>query len=91
MSDADPECRWCHYCGVDCIDYDTIEVPHQSDCPVNTGLYPVEGLLEPYGANCMDCSTPFELGDFYVLVRQEGIKADIVCVGCGVMAVANGS
>lgn len=89
MSDS---LRYCVYCGADCIDYDTIEVSHATDCPQKTGLYPVRSEdLPSWGFICMDCQHPFELGDFYVnrTTETEGIY-ESVCVGCGALSAVVG-
>lgn len=87
LMEEDPY-RYCVYCGVDCIDYDTIEVSHRPDCPEQTGLYPVEQReLEPHGMMCMDCDQEFSLGDFYVMrPTEDSLTFEVVCVGCGALS-----
>lgn len=94
------EFRWCVHCGADCWP-DKDDQEHASDCPVTTGLWPVtmaelgmRGPDDPYahGMVCMDCNTPFELGDVYALrPTDEGDVFEIVCVGCRVLTPEPGA
>ena len=89
---SDPDYRFCVYCGADCIDYDTIEVPHATDCPERTGLYPVrQQEIEPHGFACVDCSEPFALGDFYTLREtSDSLIFEVTCLSCGMLSAVVG-
>lgn len=87
--DGDPY-RFCIYCGCDCYEDSPDHLP---GCATVTGLRPVRpsdldmrGPHDPYayGMLCMDCLTPFKVGDVYA-VRGGGDIGEIVCVGCRVL------
>ncbi|PWK81692.1 hypothetical protein C8D88_116103 [Lentzea atacamensis] len=95
----DEKYRWCVYCQADCWP-EPENQRHDSECPTNTGIYPVraEDAL-PTGdlGACTACSQPFALGDFYVHVSDESglvvsrpevdSRSWIACVPCGITQV----
>lgn len=78
--------RFCIWCGVDCYVEDP---PHAPSCPQATGLYPVRAAdLKPNGMRCIDCSTPFEIGEYYIQRPTDTEDVyEIICVGCGASGV----
>lgn len=83
--------RYCVWCNADCFDD---EPEHARDCPQVTSLYPVteqslgmRGPDDPYahGMTCMDCETPFKLGDTYTHRQIEDDVFEVVCLGCSVV------
>ena len=47
----------------------------------------IRGPNDPYahGMICMDCETPFALGDTYTLRQAEDDIYEVVCLGCAVL------
>lgn len=87
----EPDFRFCKWCGTDCDDFPGLEPDHLPACPQSTGLFPVEASDVEYGMVCMDCNTPFDLGDFYVQRETETPDvAEIVCLGCGMLSAVVG-
>lgn len=83
--------RWCIWCNCDCYED---EPDHRFDCPSQTGLRPItprelgmRGPNDPYahGMACMDCGTPFRVGDFAAHRSIEDDIYEVVCVGCRVL------
>lgn len=87
--------RWCVYCDADC---EVDEPEHATDCPSETGLYPVEQRDVPAGACekcghynqvgmlCAECNCELKVGEFYALqsTDDDDIRV-VVCVGCQIL------
>lgn len=79
----DEKWRWCVYCNADCWP----EVPpHAKDCPLVTGLYPVDEDMLTNEVRC-GCGYVFQHGDLYVETEVTKIGPDthcvVACIGCG--------
>ncbi len=69
--------RYCIYCEADCW-LEPENQQHITDCPFNTGLWPIEDFMLRTEACCMYCPYIFEPGDVYMMVNDN----EVVCVGC---------
>lgn len=84
----DERYRWCIYCQADCWP-EPENQRHQDDCPLVTGLYPVDQDMVERGAQCGygdGCGHVFQLGEFYMAteVKQDGpdTYTTAACIGC---------
>lgn len=87
---GEPDFDTCVYCGATgCEDG---EAKHATDCPQETGLYPVTMRdVWPDGpAVCHHCDTALWPGDHYALILIEENEdfsiREVACVGCTVLA-----
>jgi hypothetical protein len=83
--------RYCIYCETDCWLEPEYQL-HAEDCPVKTGLWPVNKSDYDMDIYCGMCPVKFELNDFYMhydlnknIVSspsdQNGVL-QVICIGC---------
>lgn len=87
----DEQYRWCIYCKADCWP-EPEHQKHDSNCPMETGLYPVDDDTIEHEGCCGQCAIPFEPGDFEMNVDMETGKIvsqfennksyEVICVSC---------
>lgn len=78
FDELDEQYRYCVYCKADCWLEPENQI-HGKECPINTGLFPIDKMMLVTNACCMYCPYIFSEGDLYMLVNETN---DVVCIGC---------
>lgn len=75
----------CIYCSATGCEDGTAQ--HARNCPVSTGLYPIDDSDVRMGTCCTRCGDEFKVNDFYALATGEERHRDTIPLETGQMDV----